>query len=261
MFEFEPSQKIRQFQCSDIIGKMATITCCHLSDDKKSQYVKAELQEFHELEIYSVSDWVSTIGPEKKKLKKKIIDAYLLEAQNGGRNDCQRYKSYWNYFNKEKKQEVVQYWRGGLLGRISRGGGDPDRVSLVLVFKEFRVEDNTWSLKAPEEWYSESLLKDNKFKFERGFYESSEEAIKFFADKPHDDLFGERYFPVIVFPKEVKEDVRSIAHMPKACSKPIQTKKHIVFGTRCKSYEYSELINKTYEVGGKVARSIEWDWE
>jgi hypothetical protein len=256
-FKFLPIKKIRQFKCSDLIGKIVTISCQHLSDDKKRQYVHASSKDLNEFDIYGVSNWIPVLGEKDTEVKRKVMGAYLMEAMNGGRSDNREYSSYQNYFNKDKKQEVQDYWKGGLLGRMRRQGGDPDRVSIILKFNAFSLEDNTWSMIAPEEWYSEL----HPIKFPHGFYGSSEEAIKFFGDKAHEDLFGERYFPVIVFPKKTEADIRGIVHGAKGCSKPIVTKDYVVFGTRCKPDEYSYIIEQTYTAGGKVAKSKEWDWD
>jgi hypothetical protein len=260
-FEFEPNKKIRSFKCSDFVGKIATIELGHLSDDKKKQYVTARHPDFKNYDIYGVTDWVNTLGKPKEQIKRKIKSVSLIEKCNGGRTDTSEYDSYLAYFNKEKKKEVLEYWKCGILGRINRCGGDPDHCCLKIYFDEFCLEENIWGFTAPEEWYSELHNVNGNFNFEKGFYKDADEAIKFFADKPHDDLFGERYFPVIVFPKNTKADVRMIANMPKSCSKVIVTDKYIIFGTRCKPHEYSEVIVETYKNGGFVAKAKEWNWE
>lgn len=91
-------------------------------------------------------------------------------------------------------------------------------------------------------------------------FTTAEEAVKFFSDKPQDDLFGTRYFPVVVFPENIQADVRRIVDYAKGCSKPIVTCGNIIFGTRCKPSEFVEVINMTYQAGGKVARALEFDW-
>ena len=254
-FKFEPSKEIREFDCTKLIGKIATIELCHLSDDKKDQYVQIRYPLFD----ISIGDWVPTLGKEKEIIKRKIKNAYLMEATNGGRRDKKHYNSYKDYFDNSKKEEVKEYWIGGLIARMSRGGGDLDRCDIVIEFESFKVEGHIWDMIAPEEWYSE--LHRDKFKFEKGFYKDADEAIHFFSDRSHDDLFGERYFPVIVFPKDTIADVRSIANCAKSCSKPIMTNKHIIFGLRCKPHEYESIIKDTYEKSGQIARSKEWDWE
>jgi hypothetical protein len=254
MFEFLPKKEFREFNAKSLIGKIVELQLQHLSDDKKKQYVCTSNPCY-------VSGWVNTLGEPDTKVKRKIVDAYIMEHCNGGRSDYDHYDSWKHYFNKNKKKEVQEFWKAGLLGKIGRGLGDLDRIELIVVFKEFQLEATMYDYEAPEEWYSEMYANDEKFSFKRGFYETSDEAIRFFTDKPHDDLFGERYFPVVVFPKDTKANVRNIVYGAKSHSKPIVTKDYIVFGTRCKPYEYSSIISETYNSGGKVARCIEWDWD
>lgn len=256
-FQFEPPKEIRDFECDALVGKMVGIQLGHLSDDKKSQYV--HIQDILGLDFTSLHGWIPTLGKEKTTVRRKIKGAYLMERRNGGRSDHGHYTSYWDYFNKAKKEDVIKFWRGGLLSRLGRGGGDLDECDLILEFEGFKIEDHIYGMVAPEEWYSE--MHRDSFKFEKGFYKDADEAAHFFSDRSHDDIFGERYFPVIVFPKNTKVDVRSIAHWAKAWSKPVVTAKHIVFGLRCKPGEYAGIINETYKNGGWVARSKEWDWE
>lgn len=254
-FNFKPSKEIRDFDCGDLIGKTVNIHLGHISEDKKRQYLYVDLKA----PLNSIGDWVQATGKEKGILSKKIKCAYLMERCNGGRSDHGHYTSYKDYFNKAKKEEVIKFWRGGLLSRIGRGGGDLDECDLILEFEGFKIEGHIYDMVAPEEWYSE--MHRDSFKFERGFYKDAEEAIHFFSDRPNNDLFGERYFPVIVFPKNTKVDVLSIAYWAKSHSKPIVTAKHIVIGLRCKPGEYAGIFKETYEKGGWVARSMEWNWD
>lgn len=120
-FQFEPKKEIREFDFKQLVGKIATIELCYLSEDKKKQYVQIR-QDFG----FKIGDWVKTLGE-----------------------------------------------------------------------------------------------KDTK----------------------------------------INANVRGIAAMPKSCSKPIVTDKYIIFGTRCKSYEYAEVINETYKVGGFIAKNKEWNLE
>lgn len=252
MFEFEPKKSIREFDAKKFISKFAEITCKHLSKDKKSQYIDVSVGDF------KMYDWVSVLAESEVKLKKKIIDAYLIEPSNGGRRDFTHYLTYSDFFNEERKIEVLKALQGGIFYKI-QSHGDVDRANLVLQFKDFKVEHSFYECKAPEEWYSE--LHANKFKFGNGFFDSADKAIQYFSNKACDDLFGERYFPVVAFPKDTEAEVRSIVNLAKSCSKAIVTDKYIVFGTRCKSYQYAEVINETYKNSGKVAKELQWDWQ
>lgn len=254
-YQFNPSKEIRNFDCKSLIGKIVSIQLRHLSEDKKKQYVYVNIKSPKDC----VSGWVQTLGKKDTVTKRKIKCAYLMERQNGGRGDTSHYTSYKDYFNKDKKKEVIAYWRGGLFARIGSGSGDIDSCDLVLEFEDFKIEGHLYDMVAPEEWYSE--MHRDSFKFERGFYKDAEEAVHFFSDRPNNDLFGERYFPVIVFPKNTKVDVMSIAYWAKSHSKPIVTDKHIVIGLRCKVGEYAGIFKETYDNGGWVARSMEWNWD
>jgi hypothetical protein len=33
-----------------------------------------------------------------------------------------------------------------------------------------------------------------------------------------------------------------------------------IIGTRCKPYEWRDLIHSTYALGGFIARGLEWNW-
>ena len=254
MFKFLPTKEIRNFSAKDFIGKFFEIDLREISEDKKLQWVIVRGD-------VGGCGWVPFQGKKDAKIKRQVQDAYIMEHQNGGRSDHDHYDSYKAYFNDEKKEIVKEFWKRGLMGRLSRSGGDPDEISLILVFKDFKIENNLYEYHAPEEWYSEMHQDNPKFKFKRGFYETAEEAIKFFADKPNDDLFGERYFPVVVFPKKIKCNVRDIVCFAKGYSKPIIVDDRIIYGTRCKPSEYQSVIQQTYDSGGKVAKAMQWDWD
>lgn len=268
-FQFKPDVEIREFKGDDFVGKVVSLSLGRLQNDKQMVSIKSGMPEY----LYSPFAWVKPLGEEGQTIRRKIQNVFVMEAMNGGRSDTRKYDSYWDYFNPEKKKEIQQYWHTDLMVRIFvRHGGDPDRADIVFDFGDFEISDHCWDMVAPEEWYSEQFAKDPRFRFERGFYESAEETMTFFRDKPHNDIFGERYFPVIVFPrttrqekvfKDKKDDIdfRGIAMIGKAWSKPIMTERYVVFGVRCKPYQLPEVVEETYKVGGFVARAQEWNWD
>jgi hypothetical protein len=259
MFTFTPDEKMRSFKGSDFVGKTVTVKLQHKQNGQ--QYVGVRDPIFRDCGIYGVSGWVKELGDENTEITREIKAIWLMESMNGGRRDYRRYDSYWSYFNDNKKKEVFAYWSGGMMGKLMRGGGNPDRANIVAVFDDFEVDDHCGDFDAPEEWYSELHKDKPQFKFERGFYKDAAEAVMFFKDRPHDDLFGERYFPVVVFPKDTEVDVRMIVNAAKSCSQPIMTDQYLIFGTRCKSYEYAGVIEDTYKNGGQIARAMDWDWD
>jgi hypothetical protein len=259
-FTFEPSKKIRSFDSKLFEEKQVTLKLEEVKDG--CQMVSIESPLFREFELRPWG-WVERVLGEKgTTIKRKISSVSLLESMNGGRSSEREYPSYKAYFNEETKKTVQQFWRGGLMGRLFSGsGGDPDEADIIVKFKDFQLEDHcVYGFKAPEEWYSEMHRDEPQFKFERGFYKDADEAIHFFSDKAQDDIFGTRYFPVLVFPKNTTVDVRGIVHYAKNYSKPIVTDKHIIFGTRCKPDEMPEVIKDTYDNGGQIARGQQWDW-
>jgi hypothetical protein len=259
----KPSKAIRDFKGSDYEGRVLTIKCQHMNKEKTNQYVSTSYpgtKNDWDHPLHHLSGWAGkVIGKEDSTVKRKLLKVELIEHCNGGRSDHNRYPSYKAFFNKERKEDVHRLWLADIAMRINgMVKNDCDRADIIATFKDFELDSMSFDFEAPEEWYSE--LYASNFDFRRGFYKDADEAIHFFQDKANDDLFGERYFPVIVFPRRKIETARDIAGWAKSCSKAIVTKKHAIFGTRCKPHEYQEIITKTYENGGQVARSMEWNW-
>ena len=177
---------------------MVTISLQELDGNEELQWIVFHLTEF---ELF-FSGWVPKLGQPGTKIKKKIISSYIMEHMNGGRSDYMEYSSYKAFFNPKKKQEVLQYWSAGLMGRVMGGGGDRDTIDVTINFGKFEVADHGW-MKAPEEWYSELHCDKNIFKFVDGFYKSASDAIEKFSQKSNEDLFGTRFFPIIVFESPV----------------------------------------------------------
>lgn len=260
LFKFNPSEEIRNIDLKrDMIGKTVTINLLHSNKDKTDQF--AAVEPFSS-PILFISGWTGKFFDEKEsKIIRKIIDAYFIEHINGGRTNSITATSYKDFFNDERKKYVQRFWQG-LLGKLmSRRGGDADQADLIIVFEDCKIDSFCYDVKAPEEWYSEMFRDNPRFSFPKGFYSDAEEAIHFFSDRPVDDMFGERYFPVIVFPIETLYKIEDLVCYAKAYSKPIVTDKYIIFGTRCISGEYQTLIQKTYENNGKIAKSQNWDWD
>lgn len=261
MMNLQPVKAYRDFDAAQVVNKTVTINLQHVSDNEASpgQYVSFNIRMGEE--GLDLSGWAQKVlGDKGTAIKRKIKAVYLAEHANGGRSS-HRATTYRDFFNDEHKEVVKQYWAAqGTPAALFSAGGDPDQADVIVHFEDFVIDSYCWDMRAPEEWYSELYANNVMFKFEPGFYETADAAIKAFTEKPVDDLFGERYFPIIVFPVDTKADVRSIAYHAKGCSKPIVTNDHIIIGTRCKAWEFRDAIQETYKAGGRVPIGYEWSW-
>jgi hypothetical protein len=269
---FEPSEEYRNFDGRVFVGKMATLVL-HKPNESGRQQVSLKSiggtpwskRDHYKHPLSSVYDWVERpIGKGDTTIRRKVLGIHLIEAANGGRSSSRTVPSYREYFNEEQKKRVLDHWRAGVIGRLTRNhGGDLDRADIIITFKDFKLETRCWEMKAPQEWKSELYAGDLEPRLERGFYKDADEAIHFFGDKPNDDLFGERYFPVLAIELDHKNtsDLMNAAWRAKSHSDPIVTSKHLLIGTRCKPHEYAKVITNAYEIGGKVVRGMQWDWE
>jgi hypothetical protein len=270
-FEFEPSKTIREFKCSSLVGKPVNILCEHFdnetfgtdSKDKKpatNQFVRIERCPKADVHLFA-SGWAGKVlGKKNEKIKRVIRKVTLIESMNGGRGDWEEYSSYADFFNNQRKKRVIASWSGGIFGRFGGSGGDPDRADIRFYFDDFMIEDFRFDFTAPEEWYSELYLKQADIDRER-CYANAKEAVEAFSAKCRDDMFGERYFPVLAFPASTPRDVvMSVANGAKSSTKPIVGKDWIVMGARCKPHQFAEVIEATYVSGGAIPKDREWDW-
>jgi hypothetical protein len=266
-FEFSPKPEIRAFDGRKLAGMDVEIVCEHTNADvnkdvrtPSDQYVRiARLADYPYL--YATGWCGRVLGKKEEKLVRQVKSVHLLQAANGGRSDYNRYDTYKEYFNDKRKDLWVGKHAAGLFGAIMGPRGDNDRADIVFVFDDFELESSCWEFSRPQEWYSEAHRDNPSFRFVDGFYETAQAAIDRFGQKQHEDLFGERYFPVLVFPLSTeRKKMEEITWRPKVTSDPIVTKDFVIFGTRCKPHEYAEVITMTYDAGGKVPIGLEWNW-
>ena len=264
-YEFSPSADIRAFDGRKLKGLEVEIVCQHTNADVKrveatDQYVS--MSKIPGCEFLWASGWAGKVlGKKDEKLKRKIVSVTLMQASNGGRSDYRRYDTYWDYFNPRRKDRWAAKEAAGVMGAVLGPRGDDHHADVVLEFEDFELESSAWDFQRPQEWYSEIHQDKPVFRFVDGFYENAEKAVNAFRQKNHDDLFGERYFPVLVFPRSTsKEKINEIIWRPKVTSDPVLVGDFIVYGTRCKPYEYQEVIENTYAAGGKVPIGVEWNW-
>lgn len=255
---FNPPKKIREFDVKSIIGNSVKVQVREKSKDGNKQYayIVGDLNDIYA----TLCGWIKPAGKPDEIITSKIEDAWIIEAANGGRTDTKKYKTYSDFFNEDRKQICQRIWAGGFEGRLSYRG-NPDEADLGVRLDIGVFENCCFEMVAPEEWYSELYQNKKVFKFAKGFYKDADSAIDGFSKRRRDDLFGERYFPVITFPINKARKGREIAQSAKNQSRPIVVGNRVIFGTRCKPYEYPSVINATYKIGGAVPIGIEWNWD
>ena len=263
-FQFLPSAKTREFNSKKLIGRKVEVDFQHTDNDdnKKAKATSQYICLTKSIEPFgSVAGWSDIIRKKGTKQVWKIKNAYLMEHENGGRSDHNKYYSYKEFFNEQRKMLVIKRYLGGLMQLMFSSGGDPDEADLVVEFENGVTIDSSGGADAPQEWYSETFAGLERFKFTDGFYETAEEAIEYIKTRPTDDLFGTRYFPLMVLPiSSSAKVVETIRWMPKASARPIVVGEQIVIGTRCKAHEFESVVQETYKRGGKVPKYRVWDW-
>lgn len=199
--------------------------------------------------------------PKKLLPSYEILDFGLREKANGGRTDRRTYNSYKTFFNDRRKSLCQKLWRGDDNSYI----GTPDKAIIWIKTKDFEVELHPVApqIQAPEEWYSEIFKRKKKFLSPLQTYNTSTQALK--SQTPTCDLFGNRFFPVCVFPnQEIDQTTATAIRAVIACATnatmPIVTKQFVFFGLRCKEIELQPVIRGIYKNGGKIVKNQLWDW-
>lgn len=266
--EFKPSQAVRNTDVRKLEGNVYTFKAQHSDDAKTTTFFQPTdetrylMREQMGFELH-LNGWVQRYAEKDTTVELKIEDAWLVPHNNGGRDANKRAKTYAEFFNDQQRARYVGTLVGGLEARIFHSKGDADRCDILLNFEGgYTLDSMTWDIEAPGEWYSDTYNKNQAFLFQDGFFDTAEQAINHFSQQSKDDLFGTRYFPVLVFPLDTEQGkMDEVIWRPKSHSLPILTADHIIYGTRCKSSEYVDTIDETYKAGGKVARNREWDWQ
>jgi hypothetical protein len=260
-FKLEPADEIRSFDGRKFEGLEVQIRLGHTNDKKTDQWAAVDCIEGYP-HVLLLSGWTGKVlGDKEGSVARVIRSCKLIQHSNGGRSDPRRFDTYWDYFNEERKQRLARQKALGLVGKLLGTRGEDDQADIVVTFDDFEIDSMTWDFRAPQEWSSDRVKDNHRFKFVDGFYEDADRAIDAFCQKACEDLFGTRFFPVLVFPKETpQERIDEIVWRPKVSSDPVLADEWIVFGTRCKPHEYADVIRMTYEAGGKVPIGVEWDW-
>lgn len=271
-FEFKPSKEVRSVDLNYMIGKEVMFRLQHKNDGGTKQYIS--LLHEHDLVVseeggrVGFAGWAPIVlGEPNTDREAEITDAYFMVHQNGGRTmRPDRPRTYDQFYDNWQKQMYNMKNSNGLIGVITGPHGDFHYADIALELKfggaGFVMTSMCFDIPCPEEWYSEVNQEAIPQYHESIVFENGNEAVEHFSKQATDDMFGERYFPVMVFPVSADfEKIRNdVTWLPKACSSPILKGDHVYFGTRCKRDEYDELIHLCYAHGGQILKTKQWDW-
>ena len=171
-------------------------------------------------------------------------------------------ESYWA--DPSIKKACIEKFQGGVDYSLANDS-DPTSIDMhvavtldgypdvgVLSFKSVLYDTNS-----PTEWYSEAhdlLIKSLRNVVS---YDTAEKAIK--SMTLEQDLFGDRYFPVLKAPQELETEMADIASSFKSCSRTLTDGENIYIGIRSKTHEIG-YIHDIYEAGGTILVDTQWDW-
>lgn len=226
---------------------------------------------------------------EGQEIEFDVLDSYFMEHSNGGRGNSQRYKSVDAYYSDPEVIKKIQYIkapsgplsddpseeeiRASPLGRRLFSKGDPENIDHVI---EFRNRDHLETFSGSSYAHSNldiskrvtvilsnSLAVINNPRFhiteETEVYPTAKDAIE--AQELHEDMFGNRYFPVIVFPVKTTDyaDIMDLLYSFKNSSDILEYGGYYIVGVRSKPDEI-DTLGEIYEKGGRVLKDQVWDW-
>lgn len=193
-----------------------------------------------------------------------VTRTVVMEHSNGGRINTKEYSSVQEYLaDPIVKAACREHITGGLMARIARGGGEPDRVDFIRTFKidgydsEFTVTDSCYDSIIPQGWINEFHSNVITVLAKCKVWDTAEQALQ--NSESTDDLFGERYFPVLKAPVVLTATMQSICDGFKGYSTPLTDSEFVYIGIRSKSYEIDN-IKEIYDAGGWILCDQEWDW-
>lgn len=199
-----------------------------------------------------------------QKLTGVVTKTVVMEHSNGGRSNNKEYSSVHEYLaDPIVKQACRDIIIGGLGAKLSRNGGDPDRVDFVRTFKidgysvEFTVSDSCFDSIIPQEWTNEFHSNVITGLAKCKVWDTAQQAIE--NTESTYDLFGERYFPVLKAPVELASKMENICDGFKSYSTPLTDSEFVYIGIRSKPYEIDN-IKEIYSAGGWILQYQEWDW-
>lgn len=166
------------------------------------------------------------------------------------------FESYEDYVNHPYTKEL--YFR-----KLNNPWGtfvnvDSPKIVLTLRIDDDKIEFISYQYDVlPEIWYTENYWNVAKTLDNYEIYLTVDEAIN--SLQMRDDLFGDRYFPVIKTHLKNKEVIQELAQYFKNCSSPLFCGNSVYFGLRSKPSEL-HYLKRLYENDGFVLKNKEWDW-
>lgn len=180
-----------------------------------------------------------------------------LEHYNGGRTNCKEYDTIEAYLNCDFAKECYNKWLEDNSEWKFEYEGTPSNLDYIMTFnlvKENQVvtlKDIIYDIKIPEHWYKDRY-KDVLVKLEEAeLYENQDDVDVIIRD----DLFGKRYFPVVLFPDETV-----FVTLCKTWSSPLHGERGVYYGLRVTSHDVEYIHSVVYGNNGKVLKGVEWDW-
>lgn len=239
-----------------------------LPDDQRGKPTdKSKVWALYKDEGVLASGWVPNLWDIKElshdnrtHVNATLVNIYYMQGSNGGRSNQKRYDSIADYVADPITKQL--YLTALKSGMFDRPCGDADKVDKIFNFTafgtKFTIQEHMYDEILPPEWYSEEFQETAVLLAKADVYPTADEAIS--NQEKRDDLFGDRFFPVVVYPKDKLEIAKELVQEFKNWSNPLFFEDKVFFGIRAKSCEIWNLKN-VYESGGHVLINQEWDWD
>jgi hypothetical protein len=199
----------------------------------------------------------------KERYSGTVVSVEIMEHSNGGRSNQKIYSSFEEYCNDPIVKHILDVKAKDNDGELFfTRQGDPEHADVITTFSvdnfdvNFAVNRIEYDV-IPEYWYNEFYSTTVAELALSEVFSDADEAIV--GVELVKDLFGDRFFPVVRAPLQLKEEIFDICGGFKAVSKPLTKDDYVFFGLRCASNEINDL-SEIYKVGGCVLKDRQWDW-
>jgi hypothetical protein len=207
--------------------------------------------------IFGINEFDETIG--KPTFTVNVVSVVYKQHSNGGRTNNKDYPSIDAYVNDPITKKLYQQKLKSSFFDLSPG--DPDSVDAIYTIEYngqlFNLSGTHYDI-IPPDWYSEEHQDTGKRLSKSVAYDTAEEALNSLGE-PTNDLFGQRYFPVVKCDRANLSSVVNECENFKSCSKPIFFGNYAFIGIRSKTHEVN-YIRDVYKAGGVVLKNEEWNW-